>query len=211
MNLPATILNYFEKSEADPYHRYRSWEHCFKYFQDVGPIELREHRDDAAYRLGFYLASWGMYRGSCFLLQHCHRAHYEAIECLADPRWSKLWQTEFGSDASDVENISLMLDLRDRIGHAYAPFGTPTDTLATKILLGTVGCTPAMDRYFRLGFSGAGFPCNNFNRPFLERVLQFSQENLPALREVQNQISERVGTRYPLMKLVDMYFFQLGW
>jgi hypothetical protein len=49
------------------HHRYRSWEHCYLYFHRSPPKALAADRDHAALQPGFYLASWGTYRGSSFL------------------------------------------------------------------------------------------------------------------------------------------------
>jgi hypothetical protein len=51
------------------HHRYRSWEHCYRYFHRSIPEAIAVDHDHAALQLGFYLASWGMCRGSGFLLQ----------------------------------------------------------------------------------------------------------------------------------------------
>ena len=40
--------------------------------------------------------------------------------------------------------------------------------------------------------------------------MDFCQSNLAELREEQAQTEIDGGTRYPLMKLVDMYFWQRG-
>jgi hypothetical protein len=40
-----------------PHHRYRSWEHCFRYFHRSTPDAIAEDRDHAALQLGFYLDS----------------------------------------------------------------------------------------------------------------------------------------------------------
>ena len=40
--------------------------------------------DEAALQLGFYLASWGMYRGSSFLLRRTYTVHEEVVERLGD-------------------------------------------------------------------------------------------------------------------------------
>jgi hypothetical protein len=69
VSIESKILSYFGELEHDEHHRYRSWEHCYRYFQKASPSRLSKDRDDAAIRLGFYLASWGMYRGKSFLLQ----------------------------------------------------------------------------------------------------------------------------------------------
>lgn len=195
----------------DKHHRYRSWEHCYRFFQEMKPSGLARNRDDAAVRLAFYLASWGMYRGGSFLLQRDYTIHLAAIDCLCQPRWSSLWEREVGAGDSDDELTMDIVELRKCLGAAYAPFGEPTDTLATKIMLGTLACTPACDRFFKDGFRARGYPYSYFNRPFVERVLEFCRSNDGALRNAQNRIAGKIGTHYPMMKVVDMYFFQIGW
>jgi len=49
------------------------------------------------------------------------------------------------------------------------------------------------------------------NDNFIDRILAFCRENLLDLRREQASISEASGIRYPLMKLVDMYFWQIGY
>ena len=55
---------------------------------------LSDQRDEAAIQLAFYLASWGMYRGSSFLLQRAYSVHLGVIEHLAAPRIWSLWEAE---------------------------------------------------------------------------------------------------------------------
>jgi len=45
---------------------------------------------------------------------------------------------------------------------------------------------------------------------FIERVLRFCKYHLAELREEQSRIEVASGVHYPLMKLVDMYFWQIG-
>jgi hypothetical protein len=92
-----------------------------------------------------------------------------------------------------------------------ADAGEATDTLVTKILLGTLGCLPACDRFFIDGFKAAGLSYSRLNSNFINRLLEFTHTNLPALRAEQSRIESHSGVRYPLMKLVDMYFWQLGY
>ena len=85
------------------HHRYRSWEHCYSYFRRVRPDGLAADRDHAALQLAFYLASWGMYRGSSFLLQYAYTVHHCVIDLVAETRFDDLWNTDFGaSDPPDV-------------------------------------------------------------------------------------------------------------
>ena len=50
------------------------------------------------------------------------------------------------------------MKLSESITEAYVASGAgiPTDTLLTKILLGTVGCVPAYDRYFKKTLADTG-------------------------------------------------------
>ncbi|MDO4626572.1 MAG: hypothetical protein Q4A81_04605 [Pasteurellaceae bacterium] len=51
-------------------HRYKSWEHCYQCFHQAIKEGCDDKTiDDLSLQLSFYLASWGMYRGSSFLLQ----------------------------------------------------------------------------------------------------------------------------------------------
>src|ERR1700739_3260919 len=100
----------YHEGMSDRHHRYRSWEHCYQYFQGATPAAVAADRDVAALRLGFYLASWGMYRGSGFLLQHAYTVHLGVIDCLAEPRFSLLWEREFGSEDEDQNLVPIILE-----------------------------------------------------------------------------------------------------
>jgi hypothetical protein len=198
------------------HHRYRSWEHCFRYFQKIPPRAIAADRDHAALQLGFYLASWGMYRGSSFLLQHTYKVHLAVIDQLVAPQFSVLWEQEFGAKDDDSQLVPTILELIHAIREAYRPFASSTaseasDTLVTKIILGTLGTLPACDRYFIEGFKGAGLKYSYLNERFIKRVLQFCRENLHDLRGEQTRIERTCGISYPLMKLLDMYFWQIGY
>ena len=205
------ISAYFGEVVGDPHHRYRSWEHCYRFFREVTPSGITAQRQNAAMQLGFYLASWGMYRGSSFLLQHAYTVHLGVVDCLASPRFTPLWEREFGSEADDVELVPVILDAAKEISKAYSQFGEPTETLVTKVLLGTFGCLPACDQYFIAGFRGAGMGYSYLNSKFVKKLLDFSWEHLSELRNEQQIIEKHSGAPYPLMKLVDMYFWQLGY
>jgi hypothetical protein len=209
------IEAYWGKSRGE-HHRYRSWEHCFRYFQRQGPNGPRQHRDAAALQLAFYLASWGMYRGSSFPLQYAHTVHRDAVDVLADAKFARLWDRDFGASPDDAALVPVIIDLVDAIRNAYRPFAPstrtaqPTDTLLTKVVLGTLGSVPACDRYFIDGFKRSGCKYSSFNRLFVESIFTFCQDNLASLQEEQRVIQLESGVYYPLMKIIDMYFWQLG-
>lgn len=168
-------------------------------------------KDAAALQLGFYLASWGMYRGSSFLLQRSYTIHVAVVERLTSPELSALWDTDVGTDVSDAALVPTILFAVDTVREAYAPFGAATDTLVTKVILGTLGCLPAVDRFFVDGFKKSGNKYSYLNGLFVERVISFCSKCGSGLRVEQDRIERVSGVRYPLMKLVDMYFWEIGY
>ncbi len=217
LDIARAVGAYYDCAAAAEHHRYRSWEHCYGYFREARRAALAPRRDEASLQLAFYLASWGMYRGSSFLLQYAYTVHRGIIDLVAEPRFDELWEEDLGANESDARLIPVVEELLADIRRVYAPFvpddapGQPTDTLITKVVLGTFGCLPACDRFFVDGFKAKGFSYSYLNRAFVERVLGFCQASLPALLEEQVKIRTGRGLFYPLMKLVDMYFWQVGY
>ena len=205
------IAAFHDRVMADPHHRYRSWEHCYRFFRARTPEALIADKDAAALQLGFYLASWGMYRGSSFLLQRSYTVHVGVVERLACSKFSTLWNNEIGATDSDVQLIPTILAAVEEVRTAYKPFGDASDTLATKVLLGTLACLPACDRFFIDGFKRSGQKYSYLNARFVERVIGFCTQCGGELRKEQARIETLAGLRYPLMKLADMYFWQIGY
>jgi hypothetical protein len=161
-----------------------------------------------------------MYRGSTFLLQKDYTIHTKPIRVLVESKFSQLWTMRPQDAKAQIENVCLILKAAKAIREAYGRHTIvvkrkpkrvgATDTLITKFLLGTTGCTVACDRFFIDGFRRAGFAFSKFNERFLNEVMDFCQDNESELLEVQIKISAAAKIRYPLMKLVDMYFWEIG-
>lgn len=58
MRIVSTIEKYLSGITEDEFHRYKSWDNCFKAFN------VSKQTENQVLELAFYLASWGMYRGS---------------------------------------------------------------------------------------------------------------------------------------------------
>lgn len=210
-DLHQRITAFHAHAVADPHHRYRSWEHCYRFFRSRTREAILAEKDAAALQLGFYLASWGMYRGSSFLLRRAYTVHIGVVEQIASPQFSELWEREIGAEESDAQFVELILAAVAAVKKSYAPFGPATDTLATKVILGTLGCLPACDRFFIDGFKQSGNRYSYLNRRFVERILQFCSACRAELRSEQARVEAAGGMYYPLMKLADMYFWQIGY
>lgn len=213
-----SISNIIEKYQnsisSDEFHRYKSWDHCFQAFSDSEKSEILN------LKLAFYLASWGMYRGSSGLLQKNHLIHKGAVEILLRETNQKLKCSDMVEVKS--ENVKAILALKDELAKHYRRIyfskGTekprpisPTDTLLSKIILGTLGCVPAYDRYFIEGLKEMNMVHSSFNEASLIELFRFIDNNKKEFAQAQTLIKIRSKKHYPYMKLVDIYFWQIGY
>lgn len=207
------VTNFYGEMKSDPYHRFRSWEHCYSYFSS----DPKDH-EIASLHLAFYLASWGMYRGSSFLLQKDYRVHIGAVERILGRDNSVLRNlslTQFSS-GRDAKPTSELFDLIRSVKSWYKDNASTedetanvTDTLATKILLGTLGCVPAYDRFFIAGLKLCGLSYSYLNKNNFEEMIAFCMEHKAEFMQAQANILS-CGIDYPIMKIIDMYFWKLG-
>lgn len=206
------ILKFHAQLDGDDNHRYKSWEHCYAYFnQDKINIDV------ACLQMAFYLASWGMYRGSSFLLWKDYLIHKEVVENLLKNK--HLQKLNF-TDTTD-EDINEIFNLISWIKNWYQnnidfvngekKKVNVTDTLATKIILGALGCIPAYDRYFIDGIRNKGISYSGLKPSNFSSVAKFYKENHDSFTCARNEILKRSGINYPPMKLVDMYFWEIGY
>lgn len=82
-----------------PQERYASFDYCYNYFQsfresgNISDLKNSQNIQTSCLHLGFYLASWGMLRGSSFLLEKSAKFYQPLIETVAEP--SKEWLDSF--------------------------------------------------------------------------------------------------------------------
>lgn len=206
------ILRFHAHLEGDNNHRYKSWEHCYTYFSKEN-AEL----DTACLQMAFYLASWGMYRGSSFLLWKDYLIHKDVVEHLLSKR--HLQRIDFTK--ATKQELDEIFNLVDWIKGCYQnniefingkkKKVNVTDTLATKIILGSLGCIPAYDRYFIDGIRNKDLSYSGLKLANFASVVDFYEQNQVQFSSANRTILERSGINYPPMKLVDMYFWEIGY
>jgi hypothetical protein len=216
MKIISVIEKYLSAITADEFHRYKSWDNCFQAFSVSKQTEIQ------VLELAFYLASWGMYRGSSGLLQKNHLIHQGAVGIL----FLKTSQELKCNQTTEIkrENIKDILDVKNELAKHYQqdkfkfirgdeeekPI-SPTDTLLSKIMLGTLGCVPAYDRYFIDGLKEMKMKHTDFNEDSLNELFNFIDKNKEEIDQVQKLITDKTQRHYPLMKILDMYFWQIGY
>src|SRR5260370_28154852 len=212
-SIKSDVLEFYDEMQQTQHHRYRSWEHCYQFFS-ANPTDI----DLASLHLAFYFASWGMYRGSSFLLQKDYQVHRPVVEEVMKPKYAPIRAITLQSLKLDSTNelSGMILDLVERIKESYSEYIrhdpdpiNATDTLATKILMGTLGCTPAYDSYFICGLKHQGLHYSALNKKNFSELLNYCYKHESEFTEVQEEISN-YGIYYPVMKVIDMHFWVTG-
>lgn len=208
---------FYSDLENDENCRYLSWEHCYAHFAKTHSSRLDDDLlDTLCLHLSFYLASWGMYRGSSFLLQKDYRVHKDAIRILLEREYDSLWGAPCEA-LSQNKNLDRLFSLANRIKMIYVQKrqnidgrSSVSDILITKILMGTLGCVPAYDQYFVASIRKYDVASGTFNKESIPNLVSFYQENLDKFEQCRTKISKR-GLKYPPMKILDMCFWQIGY
>lgn len=206
------VKEFYSAMNPDDNHRHRSWEHCYQFFQTKPNIEDPEYMDTACLHLTSYLASWGMYRGKSILLQRDYKIHHKAIEKINEHHNLRKAFSEKLPNETEIKNI---YNLVGEIKGSYD--GNVTDTLATKILLGTLGCVPAYDRFFVNGIKFFKKTGSTLNEKNYKKLILWCKNNKTGLNEAKEKVDLDVLSnrtegefKYPIMKIVDMYFWTKG-
>lgn len=209
MDIEGCLKTYLGKRE--PRARYASFDYCFNYFQshrEEGklPHLLRgEGRQLSCLQLGFYLASWGMLRGSSDLLQRSVRNFIPVVEVIASAP-AAIWDMDahlYGDGSCPI-----VFEVARQI-EAALPDGA-SDILVTKVMLGTFGCVPAFDTYFKKGLG-----VSTFGRSALKKVGEFYTAHAELIdrnrvHTLEFESGSRSERRYTRAKVIDMIFFVAG-
>ena len=209
-----------EKYE-DSNHAHRSWEHCFKSFQ-IARLndDYTNNKNKLCLELAFFLASWGMYRGSSFLVKKDYLVHQGVIDCIFKEEYRDLWSIPI--EHIDKAACDMIMSLRDEIENEYNRVrnrtnGVISDVLITKVLMGTMGCVPAYDRYFIEGLKKCNIRPLHFSTKSLAAIVSTFYPYGNELRKLKEPIylDEKDEWHddnhyYPDMKLIDMCIWQIG-
>jgi hypothetical protein len=85
-----------------------------------------------------------------------------------------------------------------------------SDVPVTKLLLGTMGCVPAFDTYYK-----AGFGVSTFGPKALRKIAAFDRDHSAAIEQGRKyslgfDSSSATDRRYTQAKVIDMIFFIEG-
>jgi len=217
---------FFSSLKENNKSRYKSWEYCYKEFQKAHESEVKiedDHVDYLCLQLAFYLASWGMYRAPSFLLEEDYKIHTKAVRELLKPEYNELWAIK-AKDLKEEGNINKLNNLQEELRKIYLEYRNKikgdkikkdiSETLITKILLGTMGCVPAYDRFFKDGVRKyKKIATSSFNSNSIKSLALFydNEENYKKFEELRKTMNEYSKIEYPQMKIIDSCFWQIGY
>lgn len=202
-------------SERHPNNRYASFDYCYSYFHPRNK-HLRGDLERGALELGFFLASWGMLRGSSFLLSKSYRHFLPLIEYIytcPDSVWN------LDCDTYSEEGYESLIHLYNKIKELLIPQKQRDLTIVTKVMLGVFANTPAFDQFFVTTFTSmyrGRSSFNSFDLKSLRCISDFylnNQHEIQATQEssfILKHHAEIVDLRYSKAKIIDMYGFTKG-
>lgn len=147
-----------------------------------------------------------------------HLAHVPVVKELLNKKYDALAGIECAA-FKEESNQKLLQDINsflekyyDKIRHEVKEQEIKNQlsyTLITKILMGTLGCVPAYDRYFIAGIKNQKVATGNYNLNSIMQLVEFYERNSKRLEPVREKM-EVEGMPYPQMKMLDMGFWQVG-
>jgi hypothetical protein len=201
------------------FSRFVSYDFCYNYFQDfyvnnkIEDIASKANLNLSCLHLGFYLASWGMYRGKSAQSRMSYRIYEEVIKKIAYEQ--ELWKYDV-NDYSDENKCERIIKFEKEIQELLSKCfiqnngkGKASETLATKIMLGTFGCVPALDFYFRKFIEHA-----TLNDDTLKRIhcCYLKHQKLIDECQIKTLDEDRCETqhKYKKARLIDYVGFCIG-
>lgn len=125
---------------------FQAWDRCYNAFKNAR--ENNSITDDKCKKLCFalidYLENWGMYGRKAILTKHRkYTAHTKAVKISLSQKYSDLQ----GLSLDDWnKHRKLAKELYDELDEYYKnKLGKSSETLITKVMLGTLACVPALD------------------------------------------------------------------
>lgn len=201
------IIEAFDKYD-DSERREKIYKECRSRFYNLkkqGKSSLNQDELDlSCLLLANYLAVWGMQRNS-FLMENDYHIFENVVKIIFKDDYNLLWNSRYDIIKSKKEDfINNLISIRDEINEALKCYlrrkEDISQTLITKILLGTVACCPAYDTNFCKGIpQGKSFYSNNSVRMLVDLVCE---------NEIFKELADK--KQLDIMKVVDMVYFKIG-
>lgn len=214
MRIEKSINNYLKSRK--PNDRYSSFDYCYNYFNSFyekdAIKEIAEPKNIyfSCLQIGFFLASWGMLRGSSFLLSKSVKHYEDLIHLISQSSEDPIWNIDI--DNYNDKTFDILLNYGNKIAEALSSGEKEnvTDTLKTKVMLGVFGNVPALDTYNKKYFR-----VSSFNKNGLKKIKSYYDKNKNKIDSIKihtinYQNEEKTNRLYTKAKILDMIGFIEG-
>ena len=217
MDIGANIKRF--RGDRQPERRSASFDYCFNYFQSfsddgsLADIAAAANMPLSCLHLGFYLASWGMFRGSSGLRSRSLKQFEPVVELIARTP-SEIWEIDAHcySEAVCCRLVGAASDIQEALH--YTDGAWPTKTLATKIMLGVFGNVPAFDSRVVAGLRKTG-RTGRFGFRALQDIGRFYDDHHEVIEQYREctldfATGQPTQHRYTRAKVIDEIFYIEG-
>lgn len=193
--------------------RLYSYDFCINYFHQFkengeSPCDTK-NLEMSLLHLGFYLASWGMYRGSSFLHEQSMLGLKDAVKAVSAIAESspEIWDLDV-QNYSESRSVEIILETKVLLKGAFGS-DRPSEVLITKIMLGVFGVVPAFDTYFT---KATGLRV--LNEKSLTKILEIYEGKKTLVdkerRPTKNIYGDDTPLSYSQAKVIDQIYFAKG-
>jgi len=197
-------------SLKEPNNRLASWEHCYREFSRIKNNASQDTINTMTLHLCFYLASFGMYRGSSFLLSKDYLFLKPIVEWLIQYK-PVVYSHDFDS-AFSPDGINKSLLMINELENVFKKMGIKQKNLrilSSKILLGTWCTTPAFDSYFLESAEKFGFGKKTFSDRNIRLIMNSIYQNRESfLKNIQNFNKIYKKNIYTDVRIVDLLMWK---
>ena len=145
-------------------------------------------------------------RGSTDLLEYDYKVHVPVVKTIL--RYPHLFRRDFleqpsKSNWEDLETLS------SEVKDSY-PFKNVTDTLVTKILMGTLGVVPAYDNFVKEAVKHYSITTANFNKKSFQTFTEYFSKYFVAEINEYTKEMQKYSPLYTRAKVIDELLWCLG-
>lgn len=135
-----------------------------------------------------------IFRYACSFL---YKVHKKNVKEILKPKYDCLFGIKC-KDLRDDNNFELLMTLYQFIEKHYGIVrdsvkekdikSNPSSVLVTKVLMGTLGCVPAYDRYFIEGVKNKKIAAGRFGRNSIMSLIDFYEQNEQKLERARKEL-----------------------
>ena len=207
----------YKELRKKPNARALSWEHCISQFAAAFANPKKSASDEKtvdllSLHLGFYLASWGMERNSK-LMDFDYKIHAPFVRTLMG--YSDLFRKDLADFRDDPKAMERFTEMHKAVVEHCSQFSKAktyiaSDILVSKIILGTLGITPAYDRNVKKTVKKYGISVGMFSPTAFGEFASYFTKNHADITGRMTKEMQKLCPHYTRAKVIDGILWILG-